>query len=153
MGPIGDIDVLLDEADADRLSVTLGLPLQPGTAHPAFRSRRFARWTAPPLPVEFMAGFEHRGAPGWTPVRPRTRARIDHPAGPFFVPARHELIEMFRRFGRPKDLSRAAALERLDEGRGSGAGDRLRPAGDHRLLHVAVVEDDDRLAGRKTMRD
>lgn len=110
---IGDVDVLLGAADADRVFATLGLPLVPGEDHPIFRSRRFGRWTRPPLVVEFMAGFEHRSGGVWQPVLPSSRRRIDRLGAPIFMPDRNELIAILRRFDRPKDRKRADALERL----------------------------------------
>ena len=115
-GPVGDVDVLLDLADAQRLFAAIGLDPRPGAAHAAFRSQLFGRWTAPPMTVEFMAGFEHRSVGGWYSVRPTTRQTIllqDVAGTVVFVPDRADLGAMLGRFGRPKDGARAACLAAL----------------------------------------
>lgn len=116
-GPVGDVDVLLDLADAQRLFAAIGLDPRPGAAHAAFRSQLFGRWTAPPMTVEFMAGFEHRSKGGWHPVRPTSREVIplrDVAGTVVFVPDRADLASILGRFGRPKDGVRAAYLAALD---------------------------------------
>ena len=105
-GPIGDVDVLLAVTDAERLLPRLGLAVAGGQADERFRSAVFARWTAPPLPVEFMAGLEVKDEVGWTAVHPATRVAV---AG-LYLPDRAELVTILRRFGRPKDHARAALL-------------------------------------------
>lgn len=105
-GPIGDVDVLLGPADARRLIPTLGVETSPGRPDERFRSTIFARWTAPPLPVEFMAGLELREDGRWHAVLPRTRIAL----GGVFAPDRADLIAILHRFGRDKDLRRAALL-------------------------------------------
>lgn len=113
-GRVADVDVLLSVNDARRLLPTLGLAVTPSTGHPAFRSSIFATWTKSALPVEFMAGFRHHAAAGWRPVHPRTRERIAISSTCVFVPSRHELQQILRAFGRPKDLRRAKQLAALD---------------------------------------
>lgn len=103
-GPILDVDVLLGVADATRLLPMLGMPVSPGRPDDRFRSTIFARWTAPPLPVEFMAGLELRDDGGWQAVLPRSRIAL----GEVFAPDRADLITILHRFGRDKDLRRAA---------------------------------------------
>lgn len=105
-GDIADVDVVLGVRDAERLLPPLDLPVAPGSPDARFRSAVFARWTAPPLEVELMAGLEVRGAAGWTPVHPATRVAK---AG-VFVPGRAELTAILHRFGRDKDRARAALL-------------------------------------------
>lgn len=113
-GIIADVDVVLSEADARRIFTFQGIPSAPGIADERFVSRLFATWTETPLPVEFMAGL-HRSAGGvWQPVRPRTRVAVERDGWRVFVPARTELAEILCSFGRPKDLRRLAALEKLD---------------------------------------
>ncbi len=113
-GTMADVDVVLSEADARRIFTLQDIASAPGIADERFVSRLFATWTEPPLPVEFMAGL-HRSQGGvWQPVRPRTRVAVERDGWRVFVPARTELAEILRSFGRPKDLRRLAALEALD---------------------------------------
>ena len=112
MGAVGDVDVLMGEEDARRLLPVLGLRPQPGPASEQFRSALFARWTMPPVEVEFMAGFDVNGAAGWCPFVPDTREPVELGGRTLFVPALPELIEHLRMLGRPKDLARIRLLER-----------------------------------------
>lgn len=103
-GPVDvrDVDVLLSVADARRILPGLGVPLTPGIADSRFRSDFYCQWNAPPVPVDFMAGFHVFGEA----LVPATRIAM---AG-VFVPSRGELLAMLRHFGRPKDLARAQLL-------------------------------------------
>lgn len=109
-GPVGDVDVLISVADGHGILAAIGVDPDVRPAHPKFRSALFGTWHAPPLPVEFMAGFCHYEAAQWVAVRPRTRERIAMAGGAVFVPDRTELERMLRRFGRPKDIVRADRL-------------------------------------------
>lgn len=108
--PVGDIDLLLDEADATPLAMRLDLAARPGVPDATFRSSVFFRWTGAALPVEFMAGLtvQERGA--WRPVALKTCEWVPIGAETIAVPARDELRTLLRRFGRAKDLARAALL-------------------------------------------
>lgn len=110
-GHVADVDVLLSVNDAEYLLPPLGLELQPGSDHPDFRSNIFGTWTAPPLQIEFMAGFWYRSGVNWLPVQPRTREAIEVGDITVFVPSREELSQLLRNFGRPKDLARANKLD------------------------------------------
>jgi hypothetical protein len=110
---IADVDLLTSEADAHRLLARLGASPAAAGGSALFRSRVFGRATGLPLPVEVMAGFEVREGQGWTAVAPKTRLAIDWSGGPLHIPSAAEQAALCRRFGRPKDLLRAAALERL----------------------------------------
>ena len=104
-GRARDIDVMLSVVDARRILPGLGVALTPGRADDRFRSDFYCSWQAPPVPVDFMAGFHVRGAL----LVPRTReASADAPG--IFVPSREELLAILRTFGRAKDLERAALL-------------------------------------------
>ncbi len=107
---VGDVDVLLAEEDARAVLPALGLGVTAGEGSALFRSAVFARWDAPPLTVEFMAGFGFRAADGWHPVRPATRERVMLGDRALFVPGRTELIAMLQGFGRAKDFERIKAL-------------------------------------------
>ena len=109
-GAIDDVDVLFDLRDTKAILRQLGLETAPGAAHAKFRSEQFVRWTGPPLPVEFFAGFHLFEAGRWTAIRPVTRLAVRVEQQTLFVPERGELKAMLLRFGRPKDLARAALL-------------------------------------------
>jgi len=111
MGAVGDVDVVMGEEDALRLLPVLGLSPESGTPSDQFRSRLFARWTMPPVEVEFMAGFETLADAEWRPVVFTTRERMEMEGRALFVPALEELIGHLRMLGRPKDLARIRLLE------------------------------------------
>ena len=100
---VRDLDVLLTVADARQILPGLGVALTPGVADSRFRSDYYCQWNAPPVPVDFMAGFHVHGEP----LVPATRIAL---AG-VFVPSRDELVAMLQYFGRPKDLERASLLQ------------------------------------------
>ncbi|MBC3942661.1 hypothetical protein [Sphingomonas albertensis] len=107
---VGDVDVLMSVADAQRAMDQLGVvPIEDG-ASALFRSTLFARWEMPPLVVEIMAGFHVAKGAEWTEVLPRTRVSLPLDGRVAYVPDRAELAEMLRLFGRPKDLERARLL-------------------------------------------
>lgn len=105
-----DVDVVMSTADAARLLPRLGIPVTPGEADERFRSALFARWTAPPLPVEFMAALHVAGPDGWTSVTPATRECVAIGKASVYIPSRAEVIAILHRFGRAKDHARAALL-------------------------------------------
>ena len=108
--PTSDVDILLSTADAPNVAERIGARLARGTATETFHSEVFFRWHAAPLPVEFMAHFRVRESGRWERVLPRSRASVLVGEKVLYVPDRPELIDMFRRFGRPKDLIRAQGL-------------------------------------------
>lgn len=107
---VADVDVLLHEDDARAVLPALGIVAAAGEGTALFRSAVFGQWTAPPLTVEFMAGFRFRATDGWQLVTPVTRERVTVDGHALFVPARAELAAMLRGFGREKDLVRVKAL-------------------------------------------
>ena len=107
---VGDIDVLLSPADARRLFPRLGIAPLPEPGNALFRSEIFGRWDAPPLTVEFMAGFEYCRDGKWTQVAPPSRERIELDDVVLFLPGRQDLRRLLLAFGRTKDLERAALL-------------------------------------------
>lgn len=111
--PVTDVDVLLAADDAVRLIPKLGTVVGPGEPDNHFRSAPFARWTAPPLPVEFMANLHVSVGGEWVPIVPTTREAVELGRATVFVPSAAEMIAILRRFGRPKDLARAAMLVQL----------------------------------------
>lgn len=110
---VADIDLLASEHDAAALIAALALRPDMSGGTPRFRSALFARWLAPPLPVEIMASFEVHAPDGWQTVRPATRHRIMLDGRSLFVPSADELIAHCRLFGRPKDEQRATILQRI----------------------------------------
>jgi hypothetical protein len=84
-----------------------------GPPNPLFRSKVLAKWPAPPVPVDLMAGFEHRVGDIWHPVWPTTRQAIAVGPATVYVPERDELRRIIAGFGRPKDLERAGLLAAL----------------------------------------
>jgi hypothetical protein len=110
-GRVSDVDVLLSIADARSILPTISIDLQAGTAHPAFRSAVFRRWSGSTLPVEFMAGFHYLHGTRWRAVRPTTRHAVKVGGGVVFIPERAELHAMLTAFGRPKDRERARSLQ------------------------------------------
>jgi hypothetical protein len=111
---VADVDLLVGMADGEALLARLGLSSDPRPSE-RFRSDLFARWTAPPLPVEIMAGFHVLDGAEWRPVCPATRIvrRLGHTT--LYAPSVAELIEHGLLFGRPKDLARATILQRLQD--------------------------------------
>ncbi len=110
---VADVDVLLSVADAHRILPVLGIQPCQGPPNQLFRSKILAKWPAPPVPVDLMAGFEHRVGDTWHPVRPLTRQPIRIGAATVYVPERDELRRIIAGFGRPKDLERARLLAEL----------------------------------------
>lgn len=110
---VADVDVLLSVADADRILPMLGIEPYQGPPNPLFRSKMLAKWPAPPVPVDLMAGFEHRVGDVWHPVWPATRQAISIGTATIYVPERDELRRIIAGFGRPKDLERARLLAEL----------------------------------------
>ena len=110
---IADIDVLMSRRDVVRVIARLGIAPVEGVAIDRIRSEIWARWTAPPIAVDLMAGLQVRTGERWTRVAPGTRQAITVDVRTLYVPARPELIDILRLFGRPKDLERAEGLARL----------------------------------------
>ena len=110
---IADIDVLMSRRDVVRVIARLGIAPVEGVAIDRIRSEIWARWTAPPIAVDLMAGLQVRTGERWTRVAPGTRQAITVDGRTLYVPARPELIDILRLFGRPKDLERAEGLARI----------------------------------------
>lgn len=110
---VADVDVLLSVADARRILQVLGIEPYQGPPNPLFRSQVLAKWSAPPVPVDLMAGFEHSVGGRWHAVQPATRQPVSIGAATVYVPERDELRRIVEGFGRPKDLERARLLAEL----------------------------------------
>lgn len=111
---VADVDLLTSDRDAEALLAALRLRPAPDSGSDRFRSRIFARWAAPLVPVEIMAGFEVRTPERWQLVRPASRIVKQIGNTRLFVPSVDELLAHCRLFGRPKDEQRAAILQRLE---------------------------------------
>lgn len=107
---LGDVDVLVDEADGPSAFAELGLPMVSGQATERFRSRLFGQWDETPLTVELFAGFELFSQGEWQDVRVNSRQPVSFQGVRAYVPAADELAAMLLSFGREKDLARAAQL-------------------------------------------
>jgi hypothetical protein len=113
VGDLRDIDLLMSRSDASRLLRSLGLAPAPGAPSDRFRSAAFGRFRAGGLEVEVMGGLRLADGSGWRPIRLRGRESVAVAGSFVHLPPRRELAALLRRFGRSKDLARAAALEGL----------------------------------------
>ncbi len=111
---IPDVDVVMSRRDARQVLLELKVPPGRDGGTALFRSEVFGRWTAPPLTVEFMGGFQVQTQEGWRPLEPATREAFPVDGRILYAPSGQELIGICRLFGRPKDLARAEALGRLE---------------------------------------
>jgi hypothetical protein len=108
---VHDIDVLLSPADARRLIAILELPDGTDGGSSRFRSDVYATWTAPPVPIDLLGGFQVKAGDHWTPVAPKTRQPFQTPAGTVFLPSVEEQVEITKLLGRRRDFER---IERLN---------------------------------------
>ena len=114
--PVPDIDVLVSsEETAHDLIEAFGGQIITPKAQDRFCSRLLARIDTTPVPIEIMVGLEVKTDDGWAPVAFRTR--VDRPVQDRHIPTARtaEQAAMARRFGRPKDLQRAEALDKLTD--------------------------------------
>jgi hypothetical protein len=112
---VADLDVLTSVRDAETLIGHWRARRDEAWTPPSaerFRSR-FARFLFPGLPVEVMGGLELCGERGWEPVRIGEVVTVDVAGLAVTIPAVAEQIRVLERFGRPKDLQRAALLKQL----------------------------------------
>ncbi len=107
---IRDVDVLFDPRDAEAILRRLGLVPLSVAADDQFKSAVFAKWNGAALPVELFAGFCLREGGTWSEYVPQSRVAVTLGEAAAFVPERAELLALLHRFGRPKDLARAALL-------------------------------------------
>ncbi|WP_312165656.1 hypothetical protein [Phenylobacterium sp.] len=108
-----DVDLIVSPRDAATLMARWDAEPLAAAASPLFRSQVFAKAQVAALPIEIMAGFESFSDGRWSPVIPSTRVEIAWNGRRLFTPAAAEQAAICRRFGRPKDLARVAALEAL----------------------------------------
>ena len=106
---IGDVDILTSITDARRLVAEPDVVAIDDGGTGGFSSDVFAHLTGLPLKVDILGGFKVRG----TPLVIETRVALPVGEALVYVPAREELVGIFRLFGRPKDIARADALAAL----------------------------------------
>ncbi|MEL6691663.1 MAG: hypothetical protein AAFQ12_01325 [Pseudomonadota bacterium] len=110
-GPIGDIDVLLSEADAQRLMSDQGLENLRDGGTPRYRSTIVLRPTLGEMPVELLAGYEVFQNDTWIAIWPTSRVSVTYPDREVFVPSVEEQISMLEMLGRAKDFDRIRAMQ------------------------------------------
>ncbi|HUH23110.1 MAG TPA: hypothetical protein VLZ51_03495 [Brevundimonas sp.] len=110
---VPDVDVMASPRDARRLIAALDGVVTPDPGEGLFRSRVFGQILTTPVPIDVMAEMDVRSGPDWSPVRFETRMAVAVGDSLVFIPSITEQIAVARQFGRPKDLHRAEALERL----------------------------------------
>lgn len=109
-----DLDILTTAAGAERLEGAWAEWRAGGYAPDPvapFRSR-FSRYEAPEGGFEVMGDLELNTAEGWRPVRAEAVERRAFGRGAWPIPTGTEQLRILRLFGRPKDLAKAAELER-----------------------------------------
>jgi hypothetical protein len=106
-GPIGDIDILVSKKDGLALGRQWKCVNCAGSGAGRFRSEILLKHRVLGMDVEVMAGLEVRHQSGWHPVLPKTHQKIVRQGVALFVPEQAELINIFRLFGRKKDIERA----------------------------------------------
>ena len=111
---VPDIDVLTSPGDARRLIAALKGEIVTDPGEGQFRSRVYGRADGQAVPIEVMAELEIRTGADWRPVVFDTRVPVAVGRHILHIPEPAEQIAMARQFGRPKDLARADALERLN---------------------------------------
>lgn len=105
---IADIDVITSKRDLETLYQTLPLTNTPDGDKSLFVSDLFGRWSAPPMDVEFMVGLKLQVGQDWHPIQPQPREANRLSGHTLFAPEKEERIAILQRFGRSKDLPRAA---------------------------------------------
>ena len=110
---VHDVDILLTPADALQVIGRLNLRDATDGGTSKFRSKVYATWTSPPLPIDFLGGFQVHVDGEWKSVSPMTREALTTPFGAVYIPALKEHIEITRHFGRSRDLERVQRLRRL----------------------------------------
>jgi hypothetical protein len=113
---VADVDLLMSPRDALALLDPADSAASGGHGSDLFRSEVFGTIRGVGLPLEVFGGFRLRAGEHWRPVVLKTRVAVAVGGCTLWVPAQDELAALFRSFGRPKDLARAALLEGLAGG-------------------------------------
>ncbi len=112
-----DVDVFGPSDLLSDVIATIGLAPMPPKPDGRFRSTPYARLNLPDaLPIEFMGGLEVCGSQGWVPLTISSQCKIPVGNSRVHIPDVAEQILILQRFGRPKDLERAALLTRFTMG-------------------------------------
>ncbi|MCM8557174.1 hypothetical protein [Sphingomicrobium sediminis] len=106
---VDDIDLVVSGRDGALLLDRWGLA-NDAAPHPQFRSDHYARWSGTDIPVEVQGNFHLNEDGDWKLVTFATREEVLVDGASLFVPSGAELRELMHRFGRDKDLRRAALL-------------------------------------------
>lgn len=109
---VKDVDLTMSASDAETFLKRVGESPRIGKPNDHFQSLVFGVWSVPPIPVEVMGGFSVATPDGWRDVSLATREAVTVAGRTVYVPSADELVRLLRSFGRPKDLDRAALLQR-----------------------------------------
>lgn len=112
---VADIDLLTSTRDAEALAEAWSACRVPVGARPdddRFRSR-FGRYAFRPLPVEVMGDLEVNAGDGWRPLHMARTLHVSLADATLPVPSLEDQLALLRRFDRPKDHARVAALSAL----------------------------------------
>lgn len=107
---VHDVDVLLAPQDARRLIAELDLVDGSDGRTGRFRSEVYGTWSAPPLSIDLLGGFQVKVGNNWTSIAPTTRCPCVPPAGTVFLPSIDEQMELTKLLGRPRDFARIDRL-------------------------------------------
>ncbi len=114
---VADIDVIASSEVISDVIAKIGLEPLPPKADSRFRSTPFARLERPGmLAIELMGGLQVNDTDGWRPLIIASRQAVRAGAATVYVPSPQEQIEIFHRFGRDKDIKRAALVSRFTTG-------------------------------------
>ncbi|MEX3010371.1 hypothetical protein [Hoeflea sp. TYP-13] len=110
--PVRDIDILTTRKTALAFLAYWDIAATPAVPHPFFRSSPFVQVRRPRLlPIDLLGDMHLYENNCWTPLTLKTRNHIVFGSANVFIPELEEQLSVLRRFGRPKDLERAALVE------------------------------------------
>ena len=106
-----DIDVVASGECLHRLLGRMNIAAVKPRQHERFRSNPYQRIVLPgQTPIELMGNLEVDTGGGFQPLVIHGRKKVSIEGMPLFIPPVAEQIEIFRLFGRDKDLAKAALL-------------------------------------------
>ena len=106
-----DVDVLSDGATVTAALQTLGIASPPPSGSARFRSSPFASYRAPGAArIEFMGDLDLYENDAWTRLVVTTRMPVRVGGTIAYIPDLNEQILILQRFGRDKDLRKAAQI-------------------------------------------
>lgn len=107
-----DVDILAGHETARDFLSHWKQPLPTPEPDPFFRSDPFAQITRPGLlPIDLLGDLHLYEKGRWNPVTLKSRLAVDCGETRVFVPSLEDQLMVLRRFGREKDLERAALIE------------------------------------------